>query len=497
MDRPMGPRPPLSTSPTSISSAPTLVGTPIEYHPENKLRKHTPPPVRRDREDVESFLRGGRSPTGQSDEAEQVHFVLDSPPGSPASHIGEEEKEGGHDSGSITRSYITPRRKWTKFCLAVLEILFMASCGGCVLSGFLFAGIGEVKGLTGQWISQGLVAFGSLTSLFYITMHIRASRLGNNLYATSTSTVGFEHPLELQAVLTIRAAFLLWLSALPAISMGIFHGGRTILKLDLFISICGFLCTSFLVFILERTECAFELPLFSPTPSHGDLTGLLGADLEAAALRGGGKTNPKDQKRTKGKGSGASFSNGSSASSFTFTASSSSSGTGSGASSPTRTGGGRRIITVPAPSYGPRAHPGKSTDRRVLTRLSVINAMVPPAHHAPSPPTPPQQGQAAGASPGSPSRARSALSTASTVASAAATKLTPIAAGVASTVSGWIWGGGNKTAAPSGAGSGPQPAQQQQSQQQQPRAQGHAVRHGDDGGMPGGYYAGQGGGHGW
>ncbi|KAM7214425.1 hypothetical protein V8F06_010182 [Rhypophila decipiens] len=493
MDRPMGPRPPLSTSPTSISSAPTLVGTPLEYHPENKLRKHTPPSARRDREeDVESFLRGGRSPTshGHSVEAEHGYFVLDSPPGSPASHIGQEEKEGDHDAGSMTRSYITPRRKWTKFCLAVLAILFMASCGGCVLSGFLFAGIGEVKGLTGQWISQGLVAFGSLTSLFYITLHIRASRLGNTLYASSTSTVGFEHPLESQAVLTIRAAFLLWLSALPAISMGIFHGGGTILKLDLFISTSGFLCTSFLVFIVEGMESAFELPLFSPTPAHAYSVSLLGEDLEAAKLRGGnGKTKMK-----KGKGSGASFSSGS-ASSFTFTASSSS----SGASSPTRAGGGRRIITVPAPSYGPRAHPGKGADRRVLTRLSVINAMVPPAqHHAASPPTPPQQqGQAAGASPSS---ARSALSTASNVASAAATRLTPIPAGVASTVSGWIWGGGNKPAAPSGAGSGPQQAQQQQ-QQQQMRAvqqpQGHAMRHGDDGGMPGGYYAGQGGGHGW
>ncbi|KAK4212550.1 hypothetical protein QBC37DRAFT_374956 [Rhypophila decipiens] len=365
----------------------------------------------------------------------------------------------------------------------------MASCGGCVLSGFLFAGIGEVKGLTGQWISQGFVAFGSLTSLFYTTLHIRASRLGNTIYASSTSTVGFEHPLESQAVLTIRAAFLLWLSALPAISMGILHGGRTILKLDLFISTSGFLCTSFLVFIVERMESAFELPLFSPTPAHAYSVSLLGEDLEAAALRGGKGKNTKN----KGKGSGASFSIGSSASSFTFTASSSS----SGASSPTRAGGGRRIITVPAPSYGPRAHPGKGADRRVLTRLSVINAMVPPAqHHAASPPTPPQQqGTAAGASPSS---ARSALSTASNVASAAATKLTPIAAGVASTVSGWIWGGGNKPAAvPSGAGSGPQQAQQQQQMRAVQQPQEQAVRHGDDGGMPGGYYAGHGGGHGW
>ena len=167
---------------------------------------------------------------------------------------------------------------------------------------------------------------------------------------------------------------------MPAVAMGVYYGGKTILKLDLLVCTFGWVSAVFFGVVLHMVEQdPFEVAVLSPVYLRGgrSMDGSLSELETGGKMRGGGGG---EGRRGGNKSTGSSISSASSSASSSSSWSGGSSG-GSYPNPPAHVYGGSVGGPRPPPGArgaGPNLARGKSG--RVLTRLSAIHVgNIPPA----------------------------------------------------------------------------------------------------------------------
>ncbi|KAK3403420.1 hypothetical protein B0T20DRAFT_26180 [Sordaria brevicollis] len=153
--------------------------------------------------------------------------------------------------------------------LTGLGIVFLASTSGIVVSILYLAKKIAANENPMLGVAQSFMLFASLLSMAYIGYHIRATRIGNDLYGILDSQGRKTlHPVHARTRMLIISATSVWVLTIILLAVGIYLGGggsnTVLLNLDLFASIMASLALSIECYVLFRVDPPFLLPWLSP-----------------------------------------------------------------------------------------------------------------------------------------------------------------------------------------------------------------------------------------